>query len=184
MEPEGFAEVLDAARAGEDWAITKIYRDLHPRLSGYLRAQEPRVAEDLEAEVWLAFAERLHSFTGDDQALRAWMFSIARRRLADFRRTAARRRTDPAPAHQLDQVAVGDPESIVLAGLAGGEAAAFVLRVLPASQAEVILLRVLADLGVEEVAEILGKRPGTVRVMTHRALRTLESRLTGKSVTQ
>ena len=184
MEPVDFAQVLDAARAGEEWAISAIYRDLHPRLAGYFRAQEPRAADDLEAEVWLAFAERLHAFTGDADALRAWMFSIARRRLADHRRTAVRRRTDVVPIEQLDGPAPEDPAALVLDGLAADEAARFVVGVLPAAQAEVILLRVLADLSVDEVAEILGKRPGTVRVLSHRALRTLESRLTGKSVTR
>lgn len=184
MEPEAFAELLLAARAGEEWAVTSIYRDLHPRLARYLGAQEPRAAEDVEAEVWLAFAERLHSFSGDEPALRAWLFSIARRRLADYRRTAARRRTDATPAEQLDRPAPDDPATVVLDALAGDEAAAFIVRALPANQAEVVLLRVLADLDVAEVAEILGKKPGTVRVLTHRALRALEVRLTGKSVTQ
>lgn len=185
MEPgPAFAEILAAARAGEDWAVTLIYRDLHPALARYLRAQEPRMAEDLESETWLAVAQRLHAFEGDEAGLRAWAFSIARRRLADHRRTAARRRTDPAPVHLLDQVELVGPESLVLDGLAGDEAAAFVVRSLPADQADVVLLRVIAGLDVAEVAEILGKKPGTVRVLQHRALRALKQKLTGKRVTQ
>ena len=73
-----FAEILAAARAGEDWAVTLLYRDLHPGLARYLRANEPRAADDLESEVWLAVAQRLHGFEGDEDHLRAWVFSIAR----------------------------------------------------------------------------------------------------------
>ena len=142
-------------------------------------------ADDLEAEVWLAFAERLHAFEGDEPALRAWVFSIARRRLADYRRTAARRRTDPVANETMDRAASDlDPAMIVLEALAGDEAAAFVVRSLPPDQAEVVLLRVIGELDAVQVGELLGRKPGTVRVLSHRAMRTLERKLTGKRVTQ
>jgi DNA-directed RNA polymerase specialized sigma24 family protein len=35
----------------------------------------------------------------------------------------------------------------------------------------------VAGLGVDRVAAIMGKRPGTVRVLTHRGLRRLAQRL-------
>ena len=49
---------------------------------------------------------------------------------------------------------------------------------MPAARApEAIALRVVAGLDVGRVAEIMGKRPGTVRVLTHRGLRRLAERL-------
>ena len=36
-----------------------------------------------------------------------------------------------------------------------------------------VMLRVVAGLDVQAVARIVGKKPGTVRVSVHRALRTL-----------
>jgi RNA polymerase sigma-70 factor (ECF subfamily) len=184
MEPD-FDAVVVAARAGEDWAITVLYGDLHPRLARYLRTRAAHVAEDLEAEVWLAIAERLHRFEGDALAFRAWAFSIARRRLADHRRQAARRRTDTAPLEVVDRPSPhADPERIVLDEIAGDEAAAFVMRTLPADQAEVVLLRVVAGLEVDQVAALLGKRRGTIRVMQHRGLRRLERVLAAKRVTR
>jgi RNA polymerase sigma-70 factor, ECF subfamily len=50
-------------------------------------------------------------------------------------------------------------------------------RTLPRDQAEVVLLRVVAGLDVVQVATITGKRPDTVRVVAHRALRRLARRL-------
>jgi RNA polymerase sigma-70 factor (ECF subfamily) len=44
-------------------------------------------------------------------------------------------------------------------------AALALLAELPADQAEVVVLRVLGGLEVAEVARIVGKRPGTVRVL-------------------
>ena len=53
------------------------------------------------------------------------------------------------------------------------DAALRVLSLLVPDQAEVLLLRILAGLDVQRVAEIVGKRPGTVRVLQHRGLRRL-----------
>ena len=48
-----------------------------------------------------------------------------------------------------------------------------IARALSPDQAQVVLLRLLCDLDVEHVAQILGKRPGTVRVLQYEALRRL-----------
>src|SRR6188472_2611581 len=69
MGPEiEFGKVLAAARAGEEWAVAVLYRDLHPRLRRYLGARAGGAADDLEGEVWLAVAQRLHQFEGDELA--------------------------------------------------------------------------------------------------------------------
>jgi RNA polymerase sigma-70 factor (ECF subfamily) len=44
---------------------------------------------------------------------------------------------------------------------------------LPAAQAEMVMLRVVAGLEVGDVAMLVGKKPGAVRVAVHRALQTL-----------
>jgi len=55
---------------------------------------------------------------------------------------------------------------------------------LSSDQAEVVILRVIGDLGVDEVATIMGKRRGTVRVLQHRALRRLAQVLETQGVTR
>jgi RNA polymerase sigma-70 factor (ECF subfamily) len=44
-------------------------------------------------------------------------------------------------------------------------------------------LRVVAGLDVDQVAEILGKRPGTVRVLQHKALRRLAGKFSVEALT-
>lgn len=183
-EQGDFAALLDAARTGAEWAVAVLYRDLRPRLHRYLRARDSRAADDLEGEVWLAFAQGLPRFEGGEIELRAWLFSIARRRLADHRRTAARRRTEPVAIEELHDLPGGpDPGTAVVELMSARDAAAFIASVLPHDQAEVLLLRVLGDLDVARIAELLDKRPGTVRVLQHRALRRLEAHLAAGAVT-
>jgi RNA polymerase sigma-70 factor (ECF subfamily) len=64
-------------------------------------------------------------------------------------------------------------ETIGLATVSAQEAAAALAASLPADQADVVLLRVVAGLDVDQVAEILGKKAGTVRVLQHKAVRRL-----------
>jgi len=47
---------------------------------------------------------------------------------------------------------------------------------LPPDQAEVVLLRVLGGFDASELAEILGKRPGAIRVLQYRACTSWPSR--------
>ncbi len=171
---ESFEEVLNAASAGENWAAAVLFDALQPSLLRYLRWAEPRAADDLAGETWLAVAERIHDFTGDERAFRAWVFSVARRRLADHLRRGARRRTQPVDPYDLNEVPGGeDPADMVLDALSAQQAIDYLVANLSPGQAEVLVLRVVARLGVEDVAQIVGKRPGTVRVLEHRALRRL-----------
>lgn len=168
--------MLAAARDGAPWALEAIYRDLAPAVLGYLRGQRAVEHEDLTSEVFVGVVRGLSGFRGDEPAFRSWVFSIAHRRLIDERRRLARRREDPvdpaALAGSLAGSAVGNAEEEAAARLGEGWALR-VLDVLTDDQRSVLLLRVLADLSVEDVARLLGKRPGAVKTLQRRALASL-----------
>lgn len=173
-----FEAVIEAAQAGDEWAVGSLYDEIQPALLRYLRWQEPSLADDLASEVWLAVAEGLPRFEGDESAFKGWIFTIARRRLADHRRREGRRSARPLPTALLSHpVSDDDPSELVTNRLSAQEAVAALTSVLPAEQAEIVVLRVLGGLPIEEVARVVGKRPGTVRVLQHRALRRLASQL-------
>jgi RNA polymerase sigma-70 factor (ECF subfamily) len=181
---EGFATTLAAAQAGEEWALADLYRHVQPRVLGYFRALESSEAEDLASEVWLDVARGLTRFGGGERAFLAWTFTIARRRLIDLRRQRARRPAVPTPPEELlEQGGTGDVEEEAMAGLSTWAAIARIAA-LPPDQAEVVLLRVLAGLDVGDVAKIMGKRPGTIRVLQHRALRRLARHVRHEPVTR
>lgn len=173
FDSEQFDAVLRAAKAGEPWALEAIYRDLHPSVLGFLRHRAPQDAEDLAADVFVAVAEGVGRFQGSEERFRSWVFTIAYRRLADLRRRASRRRTEPsAPAMLAELAMVGDAEHDTMLAI-GTRSALARIAALPEAQAEVILLRVVADLSVDDVARIVGRRAGAVRALQHRALQRL-----------
>jgi RNA polymerase sigma-70 factor (ECF subfamily) len=174
---EEFDGVLAAARAGDEWAVEVLWRDLHPPLLRYLRAMDPGVAEDVESETWFRAARKLGGFEGNEVAFLAWMFTIARHCLIDWRRQASRRPSVPVdPGDLPEHPALEDTVTLAVENLET-EAAVALVRTLPVEQAEVILLRVLSGLDIERVAAIVGKRPGAVRALQHRGLRRLAQRL-------
>ena len=175
---EGDVEsALAAARCGDRDGLSVLYRTYHHRLLRYLRAAEPRLADDLAGEIWVAVATRLGTFEGDGQAFTAWLFTIARNRLADARRRAVRRRT--APVSDVPDRHVVDLAHGAIDRLDAQEAITVILAVLSPAQAEVVLLRTLGDLSTADIAKMLGHDMGWVRVTYSRALIRLRDHLTG-----
>ena len=172
-----FDRVLAAAAAGDERAFALLWRELQPGLLRYLRVIAPAVAEDLASETWLDVIRSLPRFQGDEQRFRSWTYTIARHRASDHRRRAVRRPAEPLPAERMpERVAADDPAADAMDHIATYQALALIAK-LPPDQAEVIALRVVAGLEVDEVARIVGKRPGAVRVLAHRGLRRLAQRL-------
>lgn len=179
-----FPDVLAAAQGGAEWAWTELYRDLNPPLLRYLGAQARARAEDLASDTWLAAARGLTGFAGPEDAFRAWLFTIARRRVIEHWRHDGRRPEAPAALESLDwRAAPDDPAATATAVLSARQAAEAISGLLPPDQADVVLLRVVAGLDVAQVAQILGKRPGTVRVLQHKALRRLADRFSRQVLT-
>lgn len=174
-------DVVAAAGRGEQQALTALYRAYQPALIRYLRAQAPDVADDLASEVWISASRGLSAFAGDEAGLRAWLFTIARRRVIDHRRRAARRRTDATETERLEVIVDRHRDGDPAMALDDGESIQRVVDVLVAEltteQAEAVLLRVVGGLPVAEVARIMQRPPGSVRVLCHRALHRLAAHL-------
>ena len=168
---DGLGTVVEAARLGAAWALEALYVELHPALLSYLHHQEPQDAEDLASETWIDLARALPRFEGDEGGLRRLLFTIARRRMTDLRRARSRRQTWPSDPEALScWRAPDDPAGTTVENLSSEAALARMAAVLTPEQAEVVALRVVAGLDTETVAELVGKRPGAVRVLQHRAL--------------
>lgn len=178
-----FDEVLAAARSGEEWAWASIYRDLAGPVTGYLASRGASDPEDLASETFLQIARNIHTFHGSEGSFRSWVFVIAHRRLLDARR-AAGRRLDTTP---LDKTALDPPGGNVESEAVDRMATAEILEMLESlteDQRDVLALRVVANLTLEETAEVLGKRVGAVKGLQRRALMSLRDRMAVEGVSK
>ena len=172
-----FDDVLAAAQAGAAWAFEVLYRDLSPAVTGYLRLHGALDPDDLASETFLAVFRGLAGFAGDEDALRSWVFTIAHRRLVDdWRRRSRRPQLAEDADDLLPEAPGGNVEDDVLTRL-GTETVHRMCAGLPADQRSVLLLRVLADLTVEQVAEVMGRSVGSVKALQRRGLRRLRAEL-------
>lgn len=183
MDTPDLNAALDAARSGDERAVSLLFRALHPQLLHYVRHRAPDVAEDLVSDTWLAAAKGFPQFEGDVGDFRAWLFCIARRRVADHYRARARR-PQLVPLDEVTHHVSADAADVALEALSTDEAIEALVRDLPADQAEVVLLRVVAGLSVDQVSKVLGRSAGSVRVVQHRALRRLSKIWEPRTVTR
>jgi RNA polymerase sigma factor (sigma-70 family) len=174
---DGFTAVLAAARTGDAAAWSALYHATAPMLVAYLRAQRLPDPDDVAGEVLLEVVRDLHRFDGDERGFRSWVLAIAHHRLLDARRRAMRRPDESGAADELlSWPGRDDTEAEGLATVGLGELAP-ALAELTADQRTVLLLRVVGDLGIDEVAGVLGKRSGAVKQLQRRAVATLQRRL-------
>jgi RNA polymerase sigma-70 factor, ECF subfamily len=151
---------------GDTQRAAEAYRSFAPAVLGYLRTQRVRDPDDVLGEVFLHVARDIGRFSGDDAALRRWVFSIAHNRAMDDHRRAGRDKStldeDIADAALEEQLA--DPVDPVLVAA---------LAALSPDQREVVVLRFVGDLSLEAVAKITRRRVGAVKALQHRALDNL-----------
>ncbi len=168
MRSEEFARVLDAARAGGEWAWSRLYGDLAGPVLGYLRARGAAEPEDVLGEVFLDVARNVEGFTGDYEGFRSWVFTIAHRRLIDERRARGRRPVDPVAEIDLGEGGV-DPAVVVVGRITQEEMTALFSTLSP-DQRDVLLLRIIGGFTIPEIAQIVGKSSGAVKALQRRGL--------------
>jgi RNA polymerase sigma-70 factor (ECF subfamily) len=181
MDEGQFVQILQAAQAGKRVAVASLYRRFNPVLVTYLRARAPGVAEDVAHETWLVVSGQLRQFRGDESAFRMWLLSVARTQLAGERASTPSVHAAAVEPGRLAKITrIRQPEDVRVADAAIAQ----LLAGLPPSHAEILLLRVVGGLSAEETGVLVGKSPGAVRVIQHRALRKLAKRLSDDRVAQ
>lgn len=166
-------EVISRAQQGDGEALGHLWREYNHLLLRYFRGKRMAEPEDLASNVWIEVASSLHRFEGDEHDFRRWLFTIAaRRRIDDIRSTKRRQgheeRNTPAADELISPSAGEDAERSQAL-----ERALELVGTLPADQREAVMLRVVADLNVSDVAAIMNRREGSVRVLVHRGLKKL-----------
>lgn len=185
MLGEPFESVLGRAREGDAGAFGELWRDANPMLLRYLRVTAGVLAEDIASYTWIRVIEKLATFTGDEAGFRRWLVTIARNHHLDQVRRAARRpeRLTGDTATVIDLTGRSEPDAAALAEeRMSTDAAIRLIATLPSAQAEMVILRVVVGLDVADVARVVGRSPGAVRVAVHRGLRKLEDTLASRAV--
>jgi RNA polymerase sigma-70 factor, ECF subfamily len=122
-----------------------------------------------------SFEERADADDGDASTFRVWLFRIARNVVANHRRTLRRRPVAPLEA----AASIAGPLDVAGDVERRDEARAAWDAVgrLPDDRRRVVVLRFVEEMSAAEIAGVLGRTEGAVRVLLHRALRSVAADL-------
>jgi RNA polymerase sigma-70 factor, ECF subfamily len=162
----------------------------------YYELRDHHAAEDATERVFMQalaglprFEERVDAFiasraatgaadSADVSTFRVWLFRIARNVIANERRRDRRR-----PVSSLDDAAELSAPIDVVDAAATREtvnAAWQAVGRLPEDRRRAVVLRFVDEMSTAEIAAVLGRSEGAVRVLLHRALRSVANDLGGR----
>jgi RNA polymerase sigma-70 factor (ECF subfamily) len=176
-----FDTILAAAQQGDRRALGELFTTLSPVVAGYLRLQGSYEPDDLTSEVFVGVLRNIGSFTGDEANFRAWLFTIAHRRLLDERRRLTRR-PPPEPLDRLPEEPAPDDVEADVAATIGDARVRDLCQSLVPDQRDVLLMRLVGGLTVDEVARTLDKTPGAVKALQRRGYAAIARRLEREGV--
>lgn len=181
MSPNGDAQeerlLVDAAKAGDERALSELYQTYFPRVYRYILARtgSPHDAEDLAEEVFMRVLEAIERFQHREAPFSAWLFRIAHNAVISQRRKESARGKS-GPLLEGIPVSTAGPDELVEQRLILNEVME-AARKLPEAQRQVITLRFTAGLSVAETALAMGKGEGNVKVIQHKAIAKLREML-------
>lgn len=182
-----FARALDAARSGQGVGFEWLWHRFSRQVTAFARFQRSEDPEGIANDTFAAAFGRIISFVGDSNGFVNFVFSIARNKLVDEQRKRRRRVVTAAfDGNAFDRDAldllhtVDSAEAAALAGLTPETATA--LQRLTDEQREIVFLRLVADMSLEDVAELTGRSVGAVKAMQHRALASMRKEISAEAV--
>jgi len=158
-DPEAFTQIYDLY-------VTPIYRFI------YFKVATKQDAEDLTSEVFLRLWQYITETEETINNLRALIYKTARNLVIDsYRRKAKQDVTrDEELLNNIEDIRQQNLLSQIDTGLEMKNIE-LILRRLKDEYREIIILRFIEELSISEIAKILDKSKGSVRVLLHRALK-------------
>src|SRR5271163_417312 len=184
---EASPDYLQRLRAGEESAWGELHRDHYARMWSSVQRilNNPTVADDVVQEAFIKAHRDIRRFEGNSQ-LGTWLYRIAVNQALDTIRK--RQRTERwlsflSPISE-DETQPAMPEGSVAATVSSGLENAELRDTIFAAMSEltvehraVVQLRLVDEMSLEETAQLLRCRPGTVNSRLHYACEHLRRKL-------
>lgn len=172
---EGEENIVKKARQGKPDAFGLLYDHYHSSIYRFvlLKVGRREDAEDLTHQVFMNAWQNIGNYKSQGFPFSSWLYQIARNQVIDFYRT----RKNDLKIEDLD------PDFIVAPALSAFiaernfemEKVMAAVRKLKPEYQDVIIMRFVEDLPLKEIAEVLGKSEGAVKLIQHRAIKQLRN---------
>jgi len=163
-------KLVERAVGGDFTAFGELYSIFLDRIYRYVfyQVRDKMTAEDLTEETFLKAWKGVKSYKGNGQSFSSWLFRIAHNCVIDYFRA---KREDVVLEKQII-ANDSDPEQELEVKLMQQELLQAISHLAP-QQKQVIILKFMEELDNSEIAKIMQKRQGTIRVTQMRALAAL-----------
>lgn len=167
-DPEAFAKVYDLY-------VDKIYRFI------YFKVSDKDLAQDFSSEVFLKTWEYIN--TGKEiNNLNALLYTTARNIVIDhYRKKSLQNLNIDEVAEQTEEALMVEISDDLMNKIDVQLLQEFLLE-LKDEYREVLLLKYIEDFDLQSIAQIMGKKNGAVRVLLHRATKSLKDLLEKKQI--
>ena len=171
--------LIQQAQAGDRSAFAALYSRHQQAVFTYLyyRLGDQSAAEDLAAEVFVRMVSKISHYRQQGRPLLAWLYTIARNLLADHYRQTGQ--VEFLPLDEKLTAETGNPVAEIDQKLTA-ELIEQSLHHLTEPQRQVIIGRFVEGRSIAEMATILGKTEGAVKVLQYRALGALQRAMEGE----
>jgi len=172
-------ELLTRARAFDKEALALIHDRYYPSIYRYLsfRIADPQTAEDMAGEVFIRFLSAIRDRSAPSNTIRGWLFGAAQNVLKEQYRK--QRQMNLVQLNESMTANGLTPEQIV-AERAEKQALREALAGLTLEQQHVLALRFGCGMPIRDVAGMVSKSEGAVKMLQARAIATLAKRLAGQ----
>jgi len=174
----GPEQLIARAAAGDREAFGQLYEEHAVRVfrHAYFLTSDVTLAEDLTAQTFLKALEAIGRYENRGVPFIAWLLRITVNLAINHRKALKNGIHAQLPEQIVDDDALGSPEQSCTMKSEGEGVWRKVMQ-LPTEQRQVIVMRFMEDLAYSDVASVLGKSIGAVRVIQFRALHNLRSLL-------
>jgi RNA polymerase sigma-70 factor (ECF subfamily) len=175
VEDKGETLIARAA-AGDREAFGRLYEEHSVRVfrHAYFMTGDVCLAEDLTAQTFLKALEAIGRYEDRGVPFIAWLLRITVNLAINHKKALKNGIHAQLPEQLEDDDALGSPETSCTLK-SEGERVWSKVKELPVEQRQVIVMRFMEDLPYSDVAGVLGKSIGAVRVIQFRALNNLRN---------
>lgn len=155
-------------KKGDRRAAAALYEELLPKVFGFFFARTGRreIAEDLSQDIFLKLVERIESFDEEKGRFVVWFWQVARNMLIDHYRGKRETAFSAFEENDLEALATTGPANID--HRLRYTAVKDFLGTLGEDERELFELRYAAEMSYKEIAAILGRTEGALRVASLR----------------
>ena len=178
MNEEELKQILQKAQNGDQEAFALIYDQFADKIYRFIffRVGHKEVAEDVLSDTFIKSWQKINQIN-TPQALSGWLYQIAKNNIIDYYRI----KRDLVPLEQVENTLEDAVNPVDSANATMQQKRILlVLDQLPKEQQEVIKYKFFEDLSNEEIAYVMGKTEGAIRVLQHRAISGLKTLLNKK----